>query len=132
MVKHMPYCPKCGVEVSEEIDFCPQCGAHLKPSPVRVQGEKAEKEEKREKQEKGEKAEKAEKYEKREFGYVGPFVGGLFLIFFGVMFYLVATGRIRVFDWGPVFFIIVGVIIVVFGLYAALVAAKRSPRPPEF
>lgn len=132
MVKHMPYCPKCGVEVSEEMDFCTQCGARLKSSPVRVRREKAEKEEKREKQEKGEKVEKAEKYEKREFGYVGPLVGGVILIFVGVMSYLVAIGRIHVRDWGPVFLIVVGIIILVFGFYAAFVAAKRSPRPPEF
>ena len=123
MVKHMPYCPKCGVEVSEEMDFCPQCGKRLKPSPARVQREKAEKEEKRE---------KAEKYEKREFGYVGPFVGGVILIFLGVMFYLAAIDRIQVRDWGPIFLIVVGIIIVVFGLYAAFIAAERSPKPPEF
>ena len=128
----MPYCPKCGAEVSEEMDFCPQCGTSLKLPPARVRREKAEKEEKREKQEKEEKAEKAEKYEKREFGYVGPLVGGVILIFLGVMFYLAAIGRIRVRDWGPVFLIMVGIIILVFGLYATLVAAKRSPRPPEF
>lgn len=122
----MPYCPKCGVEVSEKMDFCPQCGASLKPPPARVRREKAEKEEKREK------AEKAEKYEKREFGYVGPLVGGVILILLGIMFYLAAVGRIYVRDWGPFFLIVVGIIILVFGLYAALVAAKRSPVPPEF
>jgi len=128
----MPYCPKCGKEVSEEMDFCPQCGASLKPTPARVQMEKAEKEEKQEKEEKEEKAEKTEKYEKREFGYVGPLVGGVILILLGIMAYLAATGRMHILDWGPIFLIMVGIIILVFGLYAALVAAKRSPRPPEF
>jgi len=132
MVKHMPYCTKCGAEVSEEMDFCPRCGTHLKPPPARVQVEKAEKEEKREKEEKEEKAEKEEKYEKREFGYVGPLVGGLILIFLGVMFYLATTGRITILDWGPVLLILIGVIVLVFGLYAALIAAKRSPGPQEF
>jgi hypothetical protein len=26
----MPFCPKCGKEVSEDIKFCPQCGQDLK------------------------------------------------------------------------------------------------------
>jgi len=26
----MPFCPKCGREVSEETTFCPQCGYNLK------------------------------------------------------------------------------------------------------
>jgi hypothetical protein len=34
----MPYCPKCGNEVNEEMDFCPNCGASLKgelpPAPT--------------------------------------------------------------------------------------------------
>lgn len=125
----MPYCPKCGVEVREEMDFCPQCGARIKPLPVRVQREKAEKGEKREKPEK---EEKGEKHEKREFGYVGPLVGGVILIFLGIMSYLAVTGRIYVRDWGPVFLIVIGIIILVVGLYATLIASKRSPRPPEF
>ena len=28
-VNPMPYCPRCGKEVSNEISFCPQCGAAL-------------------------------------------------------------------------------------------------------
>lgn len=128
MVKHMPYCPKCGVEVKEEMEFCPQCGASLRPPTARM--EKAEKEEKREKEEKGEKAEKGEKYEKREFGYVGPLVGGLILIIVGITFFLAATERIQVLDWGPIFLIMVGIIILAFGLYATLIATKKSPRPP--
>jgi len=127
----MPYCIKCGAEVNEEMEFCPRCGTRLKPPPARVQMEKAEKEEKREKEEKQEKAEKTEKYEKREFGYVGPLIGGVILIFLGTMAYLAAIGYIHVRNWGPAFMIMIGIIILVFGLYATLVAAKRSPRPPE-
>jgi uncharacterized membrane protein YvbJ len=130
MVKHMPYCPKCGVEVKEEMEFCPQCGASLKPLPARVKMEKEEKEEKEEKREKREKAEKGEKHEKREVGYVGPLVGGLILILVGITFFLAATERIQVLNWGPIFLIMVGIIILIFGLYATLIAAKRSPRPP--
>jgi len=130
MVKNMPYCPKCGAEISEKMEFCPQCGTHLKAPPARVQMEKAEKEEKREKEEKEEKTEKAEKHEKREYGYVGPLIGGIILIFLGVMAYLASIGRIRVLDWGPIILIVVGILILVLALYATLIAPKRSPRPP--
>lgn len=30
----MPYCPKCGNEVNEEMDFCPNCGTSLKGKMV--------------------------------------------------------------------------------------------------
>ena len=123
----MPYCTKCGAEVSEEMEFCPKCGTRLKPPPAPV---RMEKEEKEEKEEKREKTEKKEKYEKREFGYVGPLVGGVILIIVGIMLYLAAVGPMYMHDWGPIFMIMVGIIILAFGLYAALIAAKRSPRPP--
>jgi len=123
----MPYCTKCGAEVSEDVEFCPKCGTRLKPPPAPVRMEKAEKEEKEEKREK---AEKAEKHEKREFGYVGPLVGGVILIIVGIMLYLATVSPMYMHDWGPVFLIMVGIIILALGLYAALIAAKRSPRPP--
>lgn len=135
----MPYCPKCGTKVREEMAFCPECGAALKveqppteavsaPAPYRA--EKTEKHEKREKEEKGEKrekAEKAEKHEKREFGVIGPLIGGLILIFVGFLFYLQVT---RVLDKQVVsalFLVIVGVIIIVGALYASMMAARRNP-----
>ena len=41
----MPFCPKCGKEVSDEIKFCPQCGEDLKvevtPDNTSGQGESA-------------------------------------------------------------------------------------------
>jgi len=41
----MPFCPKCGKEVSDEIKFCPQCGQNLKvevtPDNTSGQGESA-------------------------------------------------------------------------------------------
>ena len=41
----MPFCPKCGKEVSDEIKFCPQCGQDLKvevtPDNTSGQGETA-------------------------------------------------------------------------------------------
>jgi len=41
----MPFCPKCGKEVSEDARFCPQCGQNLKvgvaPANTSGQGESA-------------------------------------------------------------------------------------------
>jgi len=41
----MPFCPKCGKEVSEDVKFCPQCGQGLKvgvtPENTSGQGELA-------------------------------------------------------------------------------------------
>ena len=41
----MPFCPKCGKEVSEDAKFCPQCGQDLKagvtPENTSGQGESA-------------------------------------------------------------------------------------------
>jgi len=133
----MAYCPKCGAKVREEMSFCPKCGAALKveqppaeaapPAPYR--GEKAEKHEKREKEEKerGEKREKGEKHEKREYGFVGPLIGGLILIFLGLMFFLAMTTAI---SWGAaaaIFLVIVGIIIILGAIYAMTMAGRRHP-----
>lgn len=123
----MPYCPKCGAEVSEEINFCPKCGAVLGPLPPRV---RREKEEKREKHEKREKSEKAEKYEKREHGYIGPLIGGLILIAAGLMAFLATISPMYARNWGPILLIAVGIIILVIAIYATMTAAQRSPMPP--
>jgi uncharacterized membrane protein YvbJ len=135
----MPYCPKCGTKVREEMAFCPQCGAALKveqtptaavspPAPYRA--EKTEKHEKHEKEEKGEKREKeekAEKHEKREFGVIGPLIGGLILILIGFLFYLQITGFLGRQVASALFLIIIGIIIIVGALYAAIMAARRNP-----
>lgn len=125
----MSYCPKCGTKVSEEMAFCPKCGAPLKAekppteaSPTGYRSEKAEKAEKHEKQEKGE---KTEKHEKREFGFVGSLIGGLILIFFGLMSYLQVTGFLGKEVAGASFLILIGIIIIIGVIYAA----RRHPRP---
>jgi predicted lipid-binding transport protein (Tim44 family) len=125
----MSYCPKCGTKVSEEMVFCPKCGAPLKAEkppteapPTHYRSEKAEKAEKYEKQEKGE---KTEKHEKQEFGFVGPLIGGLILIFFGLMSYLQVTGFIGKEVVGALFLILIGIIIIVGVIYAT----RRHPRP---
>lgn len=131
----MSYCPKCGTKVSEEMAFCPKCGAPLKAEkptaeapptgyrPERV--EKAEKAEKTEKHEKQEKGEKTEKPEKREFGFVGSLIGGLILIFFGLMSYLQVTGFLGREVVGALFLILIGIIVIIGVIYAA----RRHPRP---
>jgi len=130
----MSYCPNCGNKLDEEMAFCPKCGAPLKvkqppaeaariPAPVRT--EKAEKHEKGEKEEK---REKTEKYEKREFGFMGPLIVGLILIFLGLMSYLQLTGFIGREIAGALFLFIIGIIIIIVGIYAAMMAARRHPR----
>ncbi|NIO38495.1 zinc-ribbon domain-containing protein [Candidatus Bathyarchaeota archaeon] len=128
----MPYCAKCGTETSEGMTFCPKCGAPLKAerppveaAPARYRHEKQEKGEKQEKSEKAEKAEKGEKYEKREFGLIGPLIGGLFLIFLGFVFYLQLIGYNLWQNAGAFFLVIVGILIII----GAIMAARRHPRP---
>ena len=132
----MVYCPKCGTKVSEEMSFCPKCGTALKverpptpaapPAPYR--GEKAEKREKEEKEERREKREKEEKHEKREYGPIGPFIGGLILILLGLMFYLaLTTPAIGNVAWA-IFLVVIGIIIIVGAVYAAMIAARRHPQ----
>jgi len=139
----MVYCPKCGSKLREDMSFCPKCGAALKvekPSveavpapPPRAEkaekGEKGEKHEKREKEEREEreKREKSEKHEKREFGYMGSLIGGLILIFLGLMFYLALTTPIGWATAGAIFVIVIGIIIIVGAVYAATMATRRHP-----
>lgn len=127
----MPYCRKCGAKVEEEMAFCSKCGASLKveqPREIVEQRIRYEKEEKAEKREKAEKGEKAEKHEKGEFAFIGPLIGGLILIFLGLMFYLHLTGfLLREIAWA-VFFIAIGIVIIAAAIYAATQASKRHPK----
>jgi len=135
----MPSCPKCGARVKEDYDFCPKCGTALKPAPPPPAPAAPappppappymEKYEKREKKEKGEKAEKHEKYGRRELGYLAPLVGGLILICIGLMSYMATQLAIPPTVWIAFFFVVIGVIVVVAGVYAVTVATKRSPLP---
>jgi hypothetical protein len=122
----MSYCPKCGTKVSEKMAFCPECGAPLKAEkpPTEPAPSAGYRPEKAEKAEKHEKREKTEKYEKREFGVLGPLIGGLILICLGVMSYLQVTGFLRMEIVGAFFLVIIGIIIIV----AAIVASSRHPR----
>ncbi len=141
----MQYCPKCGNKVDEDMSFCPNCGAALKveqpsvgatvpppaPSapPAQYRTEKGEKHEKREKQEPHEKGEKAEKREKQEHAYLGPLIGGLVLIVLGLIIYLQLTTAIASEVLWALFLVVIGIIIIVGAVYAAMMATKRQPRP---
>jgi len=136
----MSYCPKCGSKISEEMTFCPNCGASLKTVQPAVaaqptappRGEKAEKGEKQEKHEKEardqrEKREKGEKHEKRQYGFAGPLIGGLILIFFGLMLFISLTTNI---GWGILwafFVVVIGIIIIIGAIYAATMASRKHP-----
>ena len=126
----MVYCQKCGAEVTEEMTFCSQCGAALagkEATIVHYRSEKSEKQEKNEKREKEEKGE-PEKYEKREFGILGPLIGGFILILVGFMLYLVTTGVINLKDIFPYVLVIIGVIVIVGVVIGAVTAKGRHPK----
>ncbi len=129
----MPYCPKCGKEVGEDMVFCPNCGASMKAGqvasarsrPVEYRHEKDE----REKQEKREKEEKAEKHEKREQMLIGPLIGGLVLILLGTLYFLEVTGAGLPKGTLAAFVLItVGAVIIVGAAYGAMLARRRNPR----
>ena len=135
----MPYCHKCGSEISETMTFCPKCGAALKikdsGAPVHnvhyrnEKSEKDEKTEKQEKQEKNEKDEQFEKYEKQEYNILGPLVGGVILILFGFLSYLAVSGIINLSSIWPFILIIIGAIVIVGVIAGAVIAKGKNPRP---
>jgi hypothetical protein len=137
----MSYCPKCGSKIDEGMSFCPNCGAPVNiapgataPSaptaPTRREYRRREKEqEKGEKGEKHEKEEKGEKGEKREGGFLAPLVGGLILVFLGVVWWLGLNGT---FEWRTLwalFLVMVGIVIIIAAIYGAFVLRKRHPTP---
>lgn len=123
----MSYCPKCGSEVSEEMVFCPKCGAALKieqtPAETRPKPYRRD-----EKAEKTEKTEKTEKREKHEYGFIGPLIGGLILIFVGLAAYLKIVLNINQGVVWAFFFVIIGIVIIVLAVYGAMMASRRHPR----
>jgi predicted RNA-binding Zn-ribbon protein involved in translation (DUF1610 family) len=131
-VKSLSYCSKCGAKLEEDVSFCPRCGAPVKmaqttaetrPAPYR-RGEKSEKSEKAEKQEKG------EKREKHELGFLGPLIGGLVLIFLGVVAFVGMSYPHYDLRWvWAFFFVLVGVMIIAAVIYVAFVLGKRYPKP---
>ncbi len=124
----MPYCPKCGAEITEEMTFCPKCGAPLKAAaPSAPTDWRAERRERRrqEKGEKNEKQEKGEKNEKREHPFLWPLIGGLILILLGAAGYLQILGYNLWQYTGPIIFIIIGLAIIIGALFG--MARRRNP-----
>ena len=101
----MPYCPKCGNEVSEDDEFCSKCRTPLKEGAVY-----------RKVQRRDEKDEKNEKDEKHEHDSFGPIMGGLIIAWLGVLLLLSNQNIIRSFDFGGYFLLGIGVILLVRGL----------------
>jgi len=122
----MPYCPKCGQEVTSDDLFCPKCGAQLTitqpPIERRYRGEKAEKEEKTEKREKEEKEEKHEEPADRS----GPLIGGLILIWLGITFYLAQMNYIGWNVWWAYFLIGIGAILLLQAAIRYLTSPYKS------
>jgi uncharacterized membrane protein YvbJ len=129
----MSFCPKCGDKVTEDMVFCPKCGASLKAEQPTAQVARPptyrhEKDEKSEKGEKREKREKSEKREKHEYAFIGPLIGGLILIFLGVMAYLSIANVVERRVWGALFFILIGIVIIFGAIYGAMLASRRHPK----
>jgi uncharacterized membrane protein YvbJ len=141
-VNTVPYCPKCGADVDERMAFCPKCGASLEAQePVDWRERRREirrewRERRREVRQQRreieghEKAEweKTEKYEKREYVFMGPLVGGLILVFLGIVFYLLVVGAVGAENLWASFFLFVGLLIIAATVYGLVVARRRHPR----
>jgi len=114
------------------MSFCPKCGAPLtaekvasstpETRPYYYRDEKTE-----EKSEKHEKREKGEKHEKHEYGFMGSLIGGVIVLFIGAALYLTAIGYNAAVLWA-LFFVLIGVLIIVGGIYGVIVAGRRHPR----
>jgi len=127
-VKDVSYCPKCGEKITEEMTFCPKCGASLRTAEPQAEARTVtyRRHEKEEKQEKGE---KHEKHEKHQYPFIGWLIGGLILIFIGLASYLQITQIVDSRMLWAVFFVLIGLLIIIGGVYFAMTAAKRHPRP---
>ncbi len=136
----MSYCPKCGSKIDAGMSFCPKCGAPVNiaqaptapgapTAPTQREYRRREKDEKNEKGEKHEKEEKDEKGEKGEAGFLAPLVGGLILIFLGVVWWLYLTGMFELRTLGALFLVLVGIVVIIAAVYGAFVLRKRHPTP---
>jgi len=115
------------------MSFCPRCGASLNvervatvPPTTRPTYRRDEKTE--EKSEKHEKGEKHERHEKHEYGFMGPLIGGVILLFIGAALYLGATPGYDVRMLWALFLVLIGVLIIVGGIYGVIMAGRRHPR----
>jgi uncharacterized membrane protein YvbJ len=125
----MPYCPKCGSKVTEDMTFCPKCGSSLQAAPSAQQKPAAPaRGEKGEKHEKEEKGEKKEKPEKGGFWLAGLIIGGILLIIIGFISFLNISGLIRREFASAITIVIIGAVIILGAIYAFVVAGRRHPK----
>ena len=103
----MPYCPRCGNEVSEEADYCTKCRAPLKEGVTYRQVSRRD-----------EKDEKDEKNEKGEDDKYGPIIGGLIITWLGLLLFLQNQHMISGSDFGGYFLMGIGVILLFRGILA--------------
>ncbi|MDH5448588.1 MAG: zinc ribbon domain-containing protein [Candidatus Bathyarchaeota archaeon] len=123
----MPYCPKCGNEVTEEMEYCSKCGASLKAE--KIPEEAYEKYEKHEKHEKREKEEKAEKHEKRETSRFWVLIGGLILVVVGATSLITTLFELPESWRGAFFLVAIGLVIIILAIRGATRASRTNPRP---
>ncbi|MBD3173101.1 zinc-ribbon domain-containing protein [Candidatus Bathyarchaeota archaeon] len=97
----MPYCPRCGNDVSEDAEYCTKCRTLLKEDVVYRSVRKRD--------------EKDEKGEDDRYGHI---IGGLIVIWLGVLLMLINQNLIRAADFGGFFLMGIGVILVFRGLLA--------------
>jgi uncharacterized membrane protein YvbJ len=71
----MPYCPKCGNKVEENMNICPNCGAPLSGGTHNQSTLPPEEKETQK---------KPEKYQTSDYSFIGFLVGGLVLVTVGV------------------------------------------------
>lgn len=122
----MPYCPKCGASLRAQ-----------PPADWREQWRESQREwrdRRRELREQREQArerhyeEKWEETEKHERGIIGPLVGGVILIFLGLLFYYSITGTLRGEVLLASFLIVIGLIVIATAVYEATIAMRRHPQ----
>lgn len=113
----MSYCPLCGNKVDETMTFCPICGASLKDTPTPNQAPTAPPVQ-------NEKSEKPEKHEISEHGFVGYLMGGLILITIAVFALFDLTSPKNSGQDLAAMLLIIGVIIIVGGVYMAITSRK--------
>jgi predicted RNA-binding Zn-ribbon protein involved in translation (DUF1610 family) len=131
-VKSLSHCSKCGAKLEEDVSFCPRCGAPVKVAQTTAEARPTAYQisEKSEKSEKAEKHEKGEKREKHELGFLGPLIGGLILIFLGVVAFIGMSYPHYDLRWiGAFFLVLVGVMVIAAVIYVAFVLGKRHPKP---
>ena len=103
----MPYCPKCGKEVKDDVVFCPYCGESMKTKENVVYMHARD-----EKHETNEKSEK----NAASGGMWSGVMGGLILLWLGVSFLLRQYDYVSTSNWWNLFMIGLGAIIILRGV----------------